>query len=1288
MNFVFNDFKRRFLNGEVPSADTWTFIPVSDTFKTDFEFEDFRLDQYRTIYDFKDVSDKRYYGSAFNFTIHNDTTASDGVGKLKYVNVTGDTFSVRGRSFLEGKQLTHIWSKVIDDESFKKKPMYVTNENFEHFKSFYEHTISGNAYIQDYLISGGFYFIRSKEELQWFAERSNSNSTIIGVIGDNIDGTIDTPIGVNDKNPFNGILDGNFFAFDVNLHAKYTDNGVVGVLGPYGVVRNFKLVHNDPARLSIECEIPITLKYLKKDGRDINCGLLVGRNYGLIENIDASDLKTFNLYGFVPSVYSVTNKSDNYKWNENVNIVRKKFDEKNDNYFFSNSFCINSPGNICPYVGYFAEGKFADDATTVCLDTFAQYFSHHDYLSDRTNYFINLHNTGLTVDITGNSNGFEYNPLGYYLYDDKKTQNLTFISTSAIENVVCYINSPLYYGLDISGRWTTRNIGPRKDDTAAGSALVNLPKSVICYNSNLVKATYGSNITAINEPSYEMTRCSMRMHPQARAAYNVGVIVGANFGSAQNINVSAIIKNTSNFVGFIGGLAGKQGEGYVFSANVSVDNQFEYEFNTPELGGVVYYKQTPILPSAVLGLVDIIQDETTRNGIDEQYFSTWYDNGMVDEDNPVNTAQNVTNDVIAYKLKPIFVAGGLFGRYVPTYNIDRTKYIGTLPYTGCIVDCVKVVYNDNYLTTTALKNLENAYGVMIGKVDYETQTNSIAYDTSLRCTNSLFSAVNNAGEPFKTYLSTLGTNGYEPVQVKLDDTTSAVAEDYVNNKFVGIFELKYNVLDSVVYNAYNDDSNTGSTPHKLSQYSIFDICDYPIDLKSHEGGILQTHILTQYMNNYITAAGYNGEPYNTMEMSASDGKVYPQYDHWHQYFMSPVVNMATLPANNDFSSAPGYNKRNMAIKLITMDNCFSNVRNYIQLYDDYVNQWNLNKLPYINSSGNCFSSQKDFYAIGKWWSYYKTNSDSTCTNDFAGISGLIGWNSNSANFDDYKMLFAQGFDNLNINGYLQNGIQNTFDGYTTVEHNANSQLQCWYSDNVSGISDCFLNLNDEDCQTGPAGINDNVKFKHYEVNCLEYITDPDNEEEQKLTYNTHRLFKKNILSVIDPNLTTTVINTLDFNNATNNWQTRTTADDYFYYTYDNIEHTENDINRVHVPLTSAFAIKQDVYYDVLTDTLTQRMGYVTNIDTEDDNKLEIGEYYTPTEIRSKLDNYVGEGNPTFTTTSVSSKNNFAGLLVVDSSGRNVMFYDNENSTQLTGNSIYFPCYINNTEKVKLLLEIR
>ena len=64
MNFVFNDFKRRFLNGEVPSADTWTYIPVSTAFKNFFEFnngsDEYKLEQYRTLFDFKDVSDNYY----------------------------------------------------------------------------------------------------------------------------------------------------------------------------------------------------------------------------------------------------------------------------------------------------------------------------------------------------------------------------------------------------------------------------------------------------------------------------------------------------------------------------------------------------------------------------------------------------------------------------------------------------------------------------------------------------------------------------------------------------------------------------------------------------------------------------------------------------------------------------------------------------------------------------------------------------------------------------------------------------------------------------------------------------------------------------------------------------------------------------------------------------------------------------------------------------------------------------------------------------------------------------
>ena len=58
-SFVFNDFKRRYINGEVPSADNWTFIPVNESFKTDFEFNDIRLDHYRSLSDFRDVSNSK-----------------------------------------------------------------------------------------------------------------------------------------------------------------------------------------------------------------------------------------------------------------------------------------------------------------------------------------------------------------------------------------------------------------------------------------------------------------------------------------------------------------------------------------------------------------------------------------------------------------------------------------------------------------------------------------------------------------------------------------------------------------------------------------------------------------------------------------------------------------------------------------------------------------------------------------------------------------------------------------------------------------------------------------------------------------------------------------------------------------------------------------------------------------------------------------------------------------------------------------------------------------------------
>ena len=56
--------------------------------------------------------------------------------------------------------------------------------------------------------------------------------------------------------------------------------------------------------------------------------------------------------------------------------------------------------------------------------------------------------------------------------------------------------------------------------------------------------------------------------------------------------------------------------------------------------------------------------------------------------------------------------------------------------------------------------------------------------------------------------------------------------------------------------------------------------------------------------------------------------------------------------------------------------------------------------------------------------------------------------------------------------------------------------------------------------------------------------------------------------------------------------------------------------------------------------------------------------------------------------SISSYNNYGGLLVVDSSGRTVMFFDNDNPQQLTGNVIKYPTIIDNSESRKYILRVQ
>ena len=1297
-SFVFNDFKKRYLNGEVPSADHWTFIPVNESFKTDFEFNDIRLDHYRSLSDFRDVSNSKNEQNLFTYSGTEDKTSN---GKADYVNVTGDNFKLQGTTLYSGCKVTYKWTKVIEDHEFNNKPFYVTTENYETFLEFYQDSIKDNPYIPTYLSRGGFYFIRSKDELEWFAERSNYNNTIIGVIGDNLEGVINKPIGVNEDKPFNGILDGNYYTLDISIKAQSTDNGVVGILGPFGIVRNFKLINSKNVN-SITCEKGITLSHIKNDGRDVNCGLLVGRNYGLIENIDAKNLGNFNIFGCVPSVYSVTNKSDDYKWNETDNFVRKKFDENNENFMFLNSFCINSPGNICPYVGYFNEGKFADDACGLLNDLKITAVGDGGFdLNSCEDYFANW-GQKLTATQGIVDNGFDlsfyvtyydsnqspynpdqinvrYRPLGnYYVngYADtayKSTYiervsadyDLTFSSILTNKALKTYLKNPLYYGFDNFGFYTVRGVG--KYETTVSSWIEN-------YNSNLCQKALGTaySMNSSLAPGYETTRCSMRMHPQARAAYNVGIIIGSNYGTANNIQISAIVKNTSNFVGFIGGLAGKQSYGQVNNVIVSMDNELVYDLGSqPEYGDIVYYKQTPVFPDVIKNYIQgKLNDTVGKNNLINWYCKPWYDENRDDANTlpyTCNTAQTVTDDVISYKLRPIFVVGGLFGRYVPSYG-SNSNY-STLK---TFVNNSTVLYKDNYSTTNEeYKRAENAFGVLAGKVDYATNSYNFYYEAGMACNNCEFSALSFVGEPFKVYGNNFDGKEWVPVGIDQGNGTSALDQAHSVNHYVGVYELKYNTIDPVVYTVngsltakpdgsyyyttasptppYTPGPETGYFPkdkRSLSEQGIYWAADYPIDLSSHNGGMIKSHNMFGFV--------YADDP----DLTLSDGN---RWDVLHKYYNAP--NFDTTALNG------GYNKRNMASKLIALNNCYSNIDNWIQLYDDYMNQWNYMKLPSFLQTKTAFDAN-EIYIIQKYWNRVRTKYNGYV--DVGGaISSNISWDNASASLFTSAIpntnpqmyvssYFREGLLNSQIYPFVSIATQNTYDGYTTVQY----QHFGWYNTtNNSAYNDTLSNLNSH-------------IFSAFEVNGLYDFAN---------VYNNPRKYEKNILTHYNMAWNVSFDKDIVWYDRITYFPQRQTDDTYYYYTYNTTLSEPNQISNNFNTLTDAFAFTLPITFTAEND----RFGYSTPIVGENDatnDYITIGQYFSPAEIRNNIEKSIhkdDKGYKYFTTTSVSSDENFGGLLVVDSSGRNVMFMDNENNMPITGNSVAFKAVgLTNINKVK------
>lgn len=522
-SFIFNEFKKRFLNGEVENNGTkWFFQPVKKEFIENLNGDNIKPEQFKTLDSIKNYLNRN---------------SEDGFNK----------------TLSELYKVEYEYSKLVEAK-YSNKPAYITKDNYFDFiktnpkeENLFNLFLSPAAIFPGY---GGFYYVKTKEELKWCANRVNGdnddgersdnfNNHIVIVLGDDI-GEINSATEINftigryTDRPFEGFFYGNGYIFQ-NLKFKVTSavGGLVGYLGHNGIILDVNVFGNT----RVDCDKKINLNHIKNSAEDICFGVICAVNRGLIQNSRISgeakdkqnNIPTITYKGFVPSVYLVQNKTENL----NVPISDSK-----DNEFFPNYFCINSPGNIVPYVGYFAEGcpsivsarpwvpEGNPPPPTPCWldDT-----DEKDKISDWTGTMLLSDNAEKTEGIPADKDGFGNQFLTNYSNVKKTVDAL--------------------------------NLGTVRSDKFGFDCMI--PDN--SQHSKTHQIVYNNNSNWSNQP--------VKMHQFARAAYYVSPFCGSNKGTIAGCEskTKAIFEGT--FVGFCGGLVGKNGGGKITDCNVYIEPQ-------------------------------------------------------------------------------------------------------------------------------------------------------------------------------------------------------------------------------------------------------------------------------------------------------------------------------------------------------------------------------------------------------------------------------------------------------------------------------------------------------------------------------------------------------------------------------------------------------------------------------------------------------------------------------------------------------------------------------------------
>lgn len=605
MNTVFfNSFKSDLLSGGVSTGFSVTAYPIKGSFFDTFQNNtDISLNQFRTTAELEAYSLAKGSGAIVDH----------------YTDASAYTISYD--------------AYTLDD--LTDKPMFVNIENFEEFIDSYGEEACTNEtevynrlrsyvdidYISDYTTeeledfknaNSGFYYVKSKEELHWIADRCNSetdfNNKIRVVLGDDIGSTdlsydnLGFCICPSAERHFQGILDFNGHGLINKVQICSGDvNGLIGYLGNRGIVRN-GIVCN----YLFKGKNRISLQKIEDSCTDVVAGSVVGVNYGKVENMITSGEMKFD--NFCPEVYLVGNK---YEYEENSSNALS-YDYR---AFYQNKFCINSIYNVIPYVGYFNEGadSFFNDVGYLPLKSISDYIDFTGAFSGSSRDFFVL-NAKLSMGYYNYTDDVDYSlcqsqfmepkcailgtddesqivrypifPIGKFSDSNNKRITADFELNKRCSPSICgefthlekdrefcslvndYGTKTSYDGLfstevivtDVAAD-LVRPISLLWKDIERGAYLTRQLRDTI----HLLFGGYEGGSTLDSD---EKITIHQRLNPGSRIAYYCSPLVGNNFGVIQGIDCyHTLIESDDTFVGFIGNVCGKMNTGTIQRVN-------------------------------------------------------------------------------------------------------------------------------------------------------------------------------------------------------------------------------------------------------------------------------------------------------------------------------------------------------------------------------------------------------------------------------------------------------------------------------------------------------------------------------------------------------------------------------------------------------------------------------------------------------------------------------------------------------------------------------------------------